>query len=65
MNDNSVVVTGMGLVSPLGLGVEVAWESLLAGRSGIGPLTRFDGSALPTRIAGEVRDFKQIGRAHV
>ena len=58
MNDNSVVVTGMGLVSPLGLGVEVAWESLLAGRSGIGPLTRFDGSALPTRIAGEVRDFR-------
>jgi 3-oxoacyl-[acyl-carrier-protein] synthase II len=52
-----VVVTGMGVVSPLGNTVEAFWSSLLAGRSGIGPLTRFDASALRCRIAGEVKDF--------
>src|SRR3989454_9780733 len=53
-----VVVTGLGLVTPLGTGIEANWESLVAGRSGIGPITRFDASALPARIAGEVRDFE-------
>src|SRR5712691_5932047 len=53
-----VVVTGLGLVTPLGIGIEANWESLVAGRSGIGPITRFDASALPARIAGEVRDFE-------
>jgi 3-oxoacyl-[acyl-carrier-protein] synthase II len=53
-----VCVTGMGLVSPLGLSVEAAWDALIHGRSGIGPVTRFDASALPVRIAGEVRDFR-------
>ena len=48
----------MGLVSPLGMGVAPSWEALVHGRSGIGPLTRFDASPLPTRIAGEVRDFR-------
>ena len=52
-----VVVTGMGVVSPLGNTVETFWANLLAGRSGIGPTTRFDASALRCRIAGEVRDF--------
>lgn len=52
-----VVVTGMGVVSPLGNSVAAFWAGLLAGRSGIGPLTRFDASALRCRIAGEVRDF--------
>lgn len=52
-----VVVTGMGVVSPLGNSVAAFWSNLLAGRSGIGPLTRFDGSALRCRIAGEVKDF--------
>src|SRR2546427_2035267 len=53
-----VAVTGLGLVTPLGTGIEANWESLVAGRSGIGPITRFDASALPARVAGEVRDFE-------
>jgi 3-oxoacyl-[acyl-carrier-protein] synthase II len=52
-----VVVTGLGLVTPLGNDVASNWENLLAGRSGIGPISRFDASALPVRFAGEVRDF--------
>jgi 3-oxoacyl-[acyl-carrier-protein] synthase II len=52
-----VVVTGLGLVTPLGIGVEANWEALVAGRSGIGPITRFDASGLPARVAGEVREF--------
>jgi 3-oxoacyl-[acyl-carrier-protein] synthase II len=52
-----VVVTGVGLVTPLGTGVEKNWEALMAGRSGIAPITRFDVSDFPVRIAGEVRDF--------
>jgi 3-oxoacyl-[acyl-carrier-protein] synthase II len=52
-----VVITGLGLVSPLGLGVEANWTALTQGRSGIGPITRFDPSAFPSRIAGEVRGF--------
>lgn len=52
-----VVVTGLGLVTPLGTGVEKNWQALLAGRSGIGPVSRFDVSDFPTRIAGEVKDF--------
>jgi len=49
-----VVVTGLGLVTPLGTGVDAVWRRLLAGESGLGPITRFDPSAMPTRIAGEV-----------
>jgi 3-oxoacyl-[acyl-carrier-protein] synthase II len=49
-----VVITGMGLVTPLACGVEASWERLIEGRSGAGPITRFDASALPTRIACEV-----------
>ncbi len=52
-----VVVTGVGLVSPLGVGTAATWEGLLAGRSGVGPITRFDASAYDCRIAGEVKDF--------
>jgi len=52
-----VVVTGIGLVSPLGLDTPSSWEGLLAGRSGIGPITRFDAADYPCRIAGEVRGF--------
>src|SRR5262252_4945172 len=53
------VITGLGIVSPIGIGVEKFWESALAGRSGIGRPTLFDASKLPinSRFAGEVRDF--------
>jgi len=52
-----VVVTGVGLVTPLGTGTEANWEGLVEGRSGIRAITRFDASGLPARIAGEVPDF--------
>ncbi len=52
-----VVVTGLGLVTPLGTGVEKTWEGLKAGKSGIGPITKFDASSFKTQIAGEVPDF--------
>lgn len=52
-----VVVTGIGVVSPLGTGNRKNWEALLAGVSGIGPITRFDVSDFPVKIAGEVKDF--------
>lgn len=52
-----VVVTGIGLVSPLGTGIEENWKALLAGESGIGPITHFDASEFPVRFAGEVRGF--------
>lgn len=53
-----VVVTGLGAISPLGLDVESAWQGLLAGRSGIAPITAFDASALATRIAATVKGFE-------
>jgi 3-oxoacyl-[acyl-carrier-protein] synthase II len=52
-----VVVTGVGLITPLAIGVEENWERLIAGRSGIAPITRFDASEFPVRIAGEVKAF--------
>ena len=52
-----VVVTGVGVVSGVGLGVPAFWEALLAGKSGVGPITRFDPTGLRCRIASEVRDF--------
>ena len=52
-----VVVTGMGLVIPTGIGVETAWRHICEGKSGIGPLTRFDASRYETKIAGEVKGF--------
>jgi len=57
MSRRRVVVTGLGIISPVGIGVPAAWEAVLAGRSGIGPVTQFDASAFPSRIAGEVKDF--------
>ncbi len=53
-----VLITGMGCITPLGTGVDSFWSGLLAGRSGIGPLTSFDPTPYGTKIAGEVRDFK-------
>ena len=57
MSRRRVVVTGLGIVSPVGIGVDESWASILAGRSGIGGITRFDASGFPVRIAGEVKGF--------
>ena len=55
-----VVVTGVGMVSPLGIGTEANWEALCAGQSGIGHITRFDASLYSARIAGEVKNFDPL-----
>jgi len=54
---NRVVITGMGVLAPNGIGLEAFWDSLLSGRSGIGPITLFDASNLKSQIAGEVKNF--------
>ena len=54
---NRVVITGIGAITPLGLTLKDTWEGFLAGRSGIGPITQFDASDLPVRIAGEIKGF--------
>jgi len=55
-----VVVTGIGLICPTGIGTENAWKAILAGRSGIGPVTLFDATPFPCRIAGEVPAFDPL-----
>ncbi len=57
MTRRRVVITGLGIVSPVGNSVEDAWQNILAGRSGIDRITRFDVSSFPVQIAGEVRNF--------
>jgi 3-oxoacyl-[acyl-carrier-protein] synthase II len=57
---NRVVVTGMGILAPNGIGLEAFWKSLVAGRSGIGTITRFDPTAFKSRIAGEVKGFEPL-----
>lgn len=59
--ERRVVVTGMGMVTPVGRDLESTWSSLLASRSGVGPITLFDASTFPTRIAAEVKEF-DLGR---
>src|SRR6476646_11779870 len=54
---NRVVITGMGVLAPNGIGLEAFWDSLLNGRSAIGPITLFDASNLKSQIAGEVKNF--------
>ena len=57
MSRRKVVITGLGIISPVGNTVEQAWQNILAGRSGINKITRFDASTFPVQIAGEVKDF--------
>ena len=57
MSKRRVVVTGLGIVSPVGSDVKSAWENVVSGKSGIGPITGFDASDFTTRFGGEVRDF--------
>ena len=55
--EKRVVITGLGAITPVGIGKENFYNALLEGKSGIGPITRFDASDYATRIAGEVKDF--------
>ena len=55
--EKRVVVTGMGMVSPLGIGVKENWEAICQGKSGLGLITRFDTTDFPSKIAGEVKGF--------
>lgn len=57
MKDTALVITGMGAVTPIGVGVPAYWKNLVNGACGVGPITRFDASAMSVRIAAEVRDF--------
>ena len=57
MSKRRVVITGLGILSPVGNGLEQAWDNIINGRSGIGPITKFDASLLPSRFAGEIKNF--------
>ena len=57
MERRRVVVTGLGTITPLGIGVEESWKAMVSGKSGIGPITLFDASTFPVRFAGEVKGF--------
>lgn len=65
MSDRRVVITGMGAVTPLGLTVEDYWDGLVSGRSGIGPITLFDASSYPVKIAAEVKGFEPTDYMHI
>jgi 3-oxoacyl-[acyl-carrier-protein] synthase II len=58
MSERRVVITGLGVITPLGCDLDTFWQSLLAGKSGIGPVTRFDTTHFDCKIGGEVKDFK-------
>ena len=60
MDARRVVITGAGAVTPIGNTAEEFWAGLTEGKSGIGPITRFDAALLPTRIAGEVKGFDSL-----
>ncbi|MBE0428534.1 MAG: beta-ketoacyl-ACP synthase II [Thermoleophilia bacterium] len=57
MSGRRVAITGIGVISPLGIGLETFWDALVSGRSGAGPITQFDASEFRVRIAAEVKDF--------
>ena len=57
MSKRRVVITGLGVISPVGIGIPTVWENIVAGKSGITKITHFDASSMASQIAGEVRDF--------
>ena len=57
MDQHTLVITGMGAVTPVGIGVNNYWQALVGGKCGVGPITRFDASELPVQIAAEVKEF--------
>ncbi len=57
MSKRRVVITGLGIISPVGIGIPMVWQNIVAGKSGITKITRFDASAMGAQIAGEVKDF--------
>lgn len=65
MTDRSIVITGLGAITPLGLTVEDYWHGLINGKSGIGPITLFDASSYPSRLAAEVKDFEPTDYMHI
>jgi 3-oxoacyl-(acyl-carrier-protein) synthase len=62
--DKKLVITGMGVITPIGNTVEEYWENLLVGKTGIDTITSLDPSELPVRFAGEVRDFDPKNYMH-
>ncbi|TKJ33902.1 beta-ketoacyl-[acyl-carrier-protein] synthase II [bacterium (candidate division B38) B3_B38] len=58
--ERRIVVTGIGLITPVGIGTEESWRAICQGKSGVGPITRFDASEYPTRIAAEVKGFDPL-----
>lgn len=60
MKENTLVITGMGAVTPVGIGVDAYWRALIAGECGIGRITRFDASGLPVQIAAELKGFDPV-----
>lgn len=57
MKEKTLVITGMGAVTPVGIGVDAYWRALIGGKCGVGPITRFDASGLPVQIAAELKGF--------
>ena len=60
MTKRRVVVTGLGLITPVGIGVAESWANIINGQSGIGKITKFDCSAFPSQVAGEVKNFDPL-----
>jgi len=65
LKNRRIVITGVGAVTPIGVSAESFYQSLISGKSGIGPITRFDASNYPVRIAAEVRDFNPTDFMHI
>ena len=65
MDSHRVVITGIGLVTPVGIGTEVSWKALLEGESGAGPITQFNTEQFRVRIAAEVKNWDPVGSGFI